>query len=761
MRILIVCHGFPPSALGGSEIYAETQARELRDRFGDEVFVLTREANPTADEYRVRYESRDGLEIAWINNTFRATRSFEESYCHETIGLIAERIIDRFRPDVAHIHHLTCLSTTIVRSLADRRIPAFYTLHDYWLLCHRGQMFDRQFRACDRPADAPCSACVDPVAAVPALGASTTATVRAIERRLPLALAHGLRAAAGRLSSPAAAVDDPARRRADHMRRVIDDVSLFLAPSAFIRHEFIQCGVPANRIIHHRYGFEHRGYVRRPRRGARPLRLGFIGSLIVAKAPHLLIEAGRLLPSLSVSVDIFGAFAPYHGDDSYRKTLEPLLAPRDVRVHGPIPHVNVPNALAALDVLVVPSTWPENSPLVIHEAFLAGIPVIASRIGGIPEVVSDGRNGLLFEPGNASDLARVIKRLLDDPALYYRLCAGIPVVRSIRDDVATTRSMYEQRLWRRGRPPRQQNRLAAVVLNYRTPDDTLLAVRSLLASTHRPSDLIVVDNGPGAGAGDTLKEVAERISYLPTGVNRGFAGGMNVGIREALARGADHILLVNSDVIVRPDCIARLLDELARHPRAGIAGPLVLNRSTPWTVASFGISYSSSTGRMWHASGSIDDRRRSASPVDAISGCVMLVSRDVFERVGLFDEDYFFSFEDLDFCLRARCAGFETILAASAVAYHEGSRAIGAQSPARLYFAARNHLLLASRADATNATMPALMRMGTIVALNAAHAIRSHGGSLPARLAAVARGTRDYMTGRFGAGSESSSLSES
>jgi GT2 family glycosyltransferase len=331
--------------------------------------------------------------------------------------------------------------------------------------------------------------------------------------------------------------------------------------------------------------------------------------------------------------------------------------------------------------------------------------------------------------------------------------------------------LYDEHVAKRAEAARRPKRLAAIVLNYRTADDTLLAVRSLLASTHRPSDIIVVDNGPGANAVDALKDLAGRISYLPTGANRGFAGGMNVGIREALARGADQVLLVNSDVMLRPDCVARLSDELARHPRAGIAGPLVLGRSAPWTVASLGISYNASTGRMRHASGLINQPLTVSArlpgegvpgaKVDAISGCVMLVAREVFERVGLLDEDYFFSFEDLDFCLRARRKGFETILAAAAVAYHEGSRAIGEQSAARLYFAARNHLLLASRSDATRALVPGLMRAGAIVALNAAHAIRSRGGSLPARLGAVARGTRDYMTGRFGAGSESSSLSES
>jgi N-acetylglucosaminyl-diphospho-decaprenol L-rhamnosyltransferase len=138
--------------------------------------------------------------------------------------------------------------------------------------------------------------------------------------------------------------------------------------------------------------------------------------------------------------------------------------------------------------------------------------------------------------------------------------------------------------------------------------------------------------------------------------------------------------------------------------------------------------------------------------VDAVSGCLMLVRREVFGAIGLFDEDYFFTFEDLDFCLRARRAGFATFLAGTAVAYHEGGRSLGASSPRRFYFAARNHLLLAHRAGPAAGGVARLWRSTSIVLLNLAHAIVSPGGSLAERLAAFARGTRDYTAGRFGPG---------
>ena len=755
MRVLVVVHGFPPAAQGGSEIYAYEHARTLRERHGDEVLVLTREQDPARDEYVPRREVRKGLSVAWINNTFREARSFEETYRNAAIDAVADRLIREFEPDVAHVHHLTCLSTNIVGSLARRGIPVVFTLHDFWLMCHRGQLLDVDYRVCDGPASgggSACHGCLGPAAGASSGAFAAASAFRAIERRLP-APAHQLRRAVSRLVSVAprgAAVEDAAVARLRHMHRVCADVAMFFAPSRHMRDRFIQFGVDSGRVVFSPYGFDHRPFKRSHHTSSPQLRLGFLGSLMVSKAPHVLLEAVRRLPRGAVTVDLFGAPCAYHGDDSYRGKLAPLLAPSFVHVHGPIAHEQIAEALASIDVLVVPSIWPENSPLVIQEAFLAGVPVVASRIGGIPEAVTHGRNGLLFEPGSVDDLTRALTRLVEEPHLVGSLRAGIPPVRTIEDDVEFTRGVYETEKRRATASARRRRRIAGVVLNYNTPDDTFLAVSSLLASKRRLDDVIVVDNGSTRACGEMP---GTGVVYLATDRNLGFSGGVNVGIRTALDRGADAVFLVNSDVVVAPDCVARLERAAARAANIGIVGPVVLARTEPGQIASIGISYERFTGRMRHRDVGVRAaslRLEDEAEVDAVSGCSMLIKREVIDAAGLFDEDYFFTFEDLDFCLRARRAGFRTILAGDARVYHEGSRSIGADSPARLYFAARNHLLLASRTDGTAGIAAALFRSASIVMLNLAHAAISRSGSAPARFAAVARGTRDYAMRRFG-----------
>jgi GT2 family glycosyltransferase/glycosyltransferase involved in cell wall biosynthesis len=752
MRILVVVHGFPPAAQGGSEIYAHDHARTLARVHGDEVLVLTREQDRARAEYAVRRERRDGLEIAWVNNTFGRTRSFEETYRNEAIGAIAGRIIDEFRPDAAHIHHLTCLSTMIPRSLAERGVPTVMTLHDYWLMCHRGQLLDLNLQICDGPEPSGCDACLGAAASLSPLAAAGRSVVHALERGLPGGAADPVRRAAEQAATLLWRDGGAPRRRLDHMRAVCASIDRFLAPSVCLRDRFVRFGIDPGRITLSRYGVDHAPFRAIARTASPALRLGFLGSLMASKAPHVLLDAAARLPADRVSVELIGGFVPYHGDASYQAQLAPLVGRAGVTVRGLVAHERIADALASVDVLVVPSIWPENSPLVIQEAFLAGVPVVASRIGGIPEVVEEGTSGLLFEAGNSGDLARVLRRLLDEPDLLPSLRGHLPIVRTIEDDVARARSWYVRR--DRARPPRPPPRVAAVVLNHGTPSDTLIAVKSLLASRRALDEIVLVDNDVTPTAAGFASTLGSPVSYVHTGANLGFSGGMNAGIRRALDRGAGAVLLANSDIVVPPDCVGALESCLRGTPHAGIAGPIVLARAEPDVVASLGMTYKPATGRMRHQGcGPSDPAAPPAQTrvVDGVSGCLMLVSREVFDAVGLLDEDYFFSFEDLDFCLRARSAGFTSVVDGRARVYHEGGRSIGASSPRRLYFAARNHLLVAARATPRRG-LPALLRGASIVCLNLAHAARARGGSLPERVGAVLGGTRAYLAGRFGAG---------
>jgi glycosyltransferase involved in cell wall biosynthesis len=402
MRVLMVAHGFPPAGRGGTEIYTHDLACVLAGRFGDRVHVLAREADPSRPERALRREQRDRIAVSWINNTFAECRSFEETYRDARIRAVAETVLDDERPDVVHVQHLTCLSTDVVEACARRGLPVVVTLNDYWLICQRGQLLDLDYRRCDGPSPAGCARC--------------------------LHTGQG-----------------EAARRLQHVRAMSEHVALFLAPSETLRRRFLAFGWPSERLVLARQGCAFGPTAPRPpRTSGAALRLGFLGSLMVSKAPHLVLEAIAHLPAGSATLDVFGAYTPYHGDDGYRRRLDRVLRQDGVRVAGPLAHADVPRALADLDVLVVPSVWEENAPFVIREALQLGVPVVASDLGGMAEMVEHGRNGLLFPPGDARALERALRRLVDEPLLLDRLRAGIGPVRSLEEDAAWTREQYRR-----------------------------------------------------------------------------------------------------------------------------------------------------------------------------------------------------------------------------------------------------------------------------------------------------------------------------
>src|SRR5262249_54003253 len=163
---------------------------------------------------------------------------------------------------------------------------------------------------------------------------------------------------------------------------------------------------------------------------ARPLRIGYVGTLVWHKGVHVLIDAVRALPRDTYELKIFGDPTTF---PEYSAVLRRQAAGLPVHFMGGFARDRVSDIYAEIDVLVVPSIWIENSPLVIHEAFMAGLPVVGSRIGGIADLVDDGRSGVLCEAADAAALERALRPLVDDPSRVACLASAAPRVKSMEE----------------------------------------------------------------------------------------------------------------------------------------------------------------------------------------------------------------------------------------------------------------------------------------------------------------------------------------
>jgi glycosyltransferase involved in cell wall biosynthesis len=451
LRILHAIHDFLPRHRAGSEIYAFELCRALAARH--DVWVLCAECDPARPHGSLTWRAYDGLPVVELVNNW-AFGSFEETYRSPRLNESLAHVLHALRPDVLHAHNLLNLSMDLPALARALGIPIVATLHDYTLLCAAGgqRVHAAESHVCTEIDTTRCRRCFaqSPLHAQMALARLASRRALPLIGRVATTMRRHLPWLLGRLESalsgtagggPEAGEFD---RRIEQARRVFESVELFVSPSAALAREFERYGLPAERLLVSDNGM--RSLERAPRgpRGDR-LRVGFVGTLVWHKGAHVLIDAVKHLPPDRIEALIFGDRAVF---PAYARSLRARASDGPVRFMGAFAPERAPQVYAAIDVLIVPSLWLENSPLVVHEAFQAGVPVVAARIGGLPDLVTDGVNGLLYDAFDAGALASALRRLLDEPGLLDRLSRSAPSVKTIEDDARAWEERYETVLGR-------------------------------------------------------------------------------------------------------------------------------------------------------------------------------------------------------------------------------------------------------------------------------------------------------------------------
>jgi glycosyltransferase involved in cell wall biosynthesis len=456
VRILHAIHDFLPRHQAGSEIYALELCRELASRH--HVSVLCAERDPSRDHGHVAWRVHEGLAVVEIVNNWRC-RTFEDTYRSPRITDQIRHVLRAIQPDVIHLHSLLNLSFELTALARRRGVPVVATLHDYTLVCpsggqrlHRaeqhvcGDIDPERCVRCFRDSDDFALMSFGRVAAVTQASRLLRRPALALARRFPEALSRFVRASRHAPLFPLTAAD--IERRLIAARKVFGEVDLFIAPSASIAAEFSRLGVEESKIRISDYGIAPMAAPPRENR-AGLLRLGYVGSLVWHKGVHVLLDALRQLPRGGWELRIFGSPDASPG---YAERLRSQASGLPVHFMGRFDRAGIADVYGQIDVLAVPSLWLENSPLVIHEAFLAGVPVVGSRIGGIAGLVAHGRTGLLHEAGSASGLADALRALLQDPARLEELASNartIPRIKSIASDARECETLYDEVVQRR------------------------------------------------------------------------------------------------------------------------------------------------------------------------------------------------------------------------------------------------------------------------------------------------------------------------
>jgi len=444
MRILHAIHDFLPRHRAGSEIYADSLAREQATKH--HVTVLCSEFDPSRSHGEVTWRVHEGLPVVEVINNW-ACRSFEETYRSPVITSQLERVLRITQPEVLHVHNLLNLSFDLPRLAHAAGAAVVATLHDYTLVCPSGgqRVHCAESHVCRTIEADRCARCFTQSPFYTQAAVSRVATASgpmgraAILARRTFPVAATTLARAGSRVAGMSVTEREIEARLTAAKIVFEEIDLFVAPSKSIADEFTALGMRESKIRISDYGFNQ--LTRLPHtRQTGTLRVGFVGTPVWHKGLHILIDAIGRLPAGACELKIFGDVDVF---PDYVSSLKKQAQGLPVCFMGGFTRHQTADIYEQFDVLVVPSLWLENSPLVIHEAFMRGIPVVAARIGGMVNLVDHGQNGLLYEPYSAEALAHALRSLIEQPDMLDRFGSCLPSVKSMADNARELDGIYD------------------------------------------------------------------------------------------------------------------------------------------------------------------------------------------------------------------------------------------------------------------------------------------------------------------------------
>lgn len=420
MKTLVISHGHPAHSIGGAEVASYNLFNGLNRLPGCESHYLARVGPPIT-----RHKDTPFLSL---RQSERETLFHADSYDHfrlsnRELGMLSRdfaRFLRDVKPDVVHFHHFLWFGVEAVRAvrMALPHVPIVATLHEYLAICNNhGQLVKRNTGAlCQRASPADCAACFPELTAAAFM------------------------------------------RRELFIKSFFDEIDMFVSPSQFLIDRYVAWGLPKDKFVYLENGLEI-GEIAPPRplgRDGRRNRLAYFGQLNPFKGITVLIEAIARVPR-----DIWGdaVLNVYGGNlevqpEAFQQHFNRLVQAigRRVRFYGSYKGHDLPTLMRENDWIIVPSTWWENSPVVIQEAFLHGRPVICSDIGGMAEKVRNNVDGLHFRAASAESLVDRLTDAIRTPELWERLRTRIHRPVSATEAAEQHRSLYERLMTRRAAP---------------------------------------------------------------------------------------------------------------------------------------------------------------------------------------------------------------------------------------------------------------------------------------------------------------------
>ncbi len=433
MRVALFVHCYYPEHYFGTESYTRMVARNLRELGHDPVVVTaTFAGEPPQGELVERYRI-DDIPVLRIDRNPNRAANLGETYLQPSMMQIQRQVLEEIAPDVVHVTHLINHTASLLAVCQSLNIPTFATLTDFFGFCFNNKLEAADGELCTgpNPSRSNCIACL--------MKDSPPATRFRRWLQGPQARPMVSRALAmwpGLAGRHAGIVD--LQQRPGRLLAAYGGYRAAIAPTGFLRDAYQTNGFGNLALSHFGVDIDRSG---KPEGTAGRVRFGYIGQLASHKGVHLLVDALRQVGSDRLSLDIFGAEGQ---DPAYSADLRARSVDLPIRFKGTFALEGLADILAGLDVVVIPSTWYENSPLILLQALATQTPVIVSDVAGMTEFLRPGENGFAFQRGDTASLAATLRYFAEDPVLAPRMRLTTRYERTSRDMVVDILALYAQ-----------------------------------------------------------------------------------------------------------------------------------------------------------------------------------------------------------------------------------------------------------------------------------------------------------------------------
>ena len=370
-RMITVSQQYPPQVIGGAEIIAHKQLKTLQEDGLARSVVLSLDVRGKHVPESLTCETYEGVTVVRV--CFPIERLDQRGVCffHPLVNRVFREMCEIVKPEVVHGHHITGMSLGIIDIAQEYGAKTVFTLHDNWGFCYKNTTIGNDGKLCPNAVD--CENCRE--------------VFDFDEYRVPMG------------------------SRKSYYRRQMEKVTAFVSPSRYLADAYLRAGFDPRKMHVIWNGVETEKYTGIRVEPAEQVRITFAGIFGAHKGVEYLIRAAALLKDTDIVVNLAGK-----GDDEpkYRALAEELDIGERIRFLGYVDNAKMLEIYKETDIFCLPAVSPENQPVTITEAMACGIPVIASRIGGVPELVEDGVTGYLVKPKDAEDLAEKIRMMVSD-----------------------------------------------------------------------------------------------------------------------------------------------------------------------------------------------------------------------------------------------------------------------------------------------------------------------------------------------------------